>query len=743
MAEEQDTPMVEWDIANVTPQAGEVVQNTAGTLYYLPEPYPTKVVQFPETESIENQKYGGDSPEMQGWVYIDEPIQVDLRIGDRLKPVLYLHARITADGKLQFGVFAEKNDEETMMLQWDSADVKLKGEEAGCPEDIGWGTFRRGLIIADSGAVEGVLVKDGKLNLACDPKLIGPLAPCNRRNVWDTCGGGGPMVLYGYMHSLWGCIVNDVLYMHVFCHEDFSGEDNYTGDYLALNAPVYDEHGERSDCGCRLIKTDLIPPNCFSVCNIDSAFDDCLPDPDAHSLYKILGFKFSLCCGAQVVADAEKLANEVIGTAEAEDDYVLQEDIATVDDASHSGPCFTTQDRKGDIGNTYVLLTKNGGMYDGEWTVTQREHVCDSPDENIYKGWERGGHAPGFPYESEKDVGDWAESGKQSFGEAEWPSQHTRENNGDAAQGAFMYTENGKVHIDMLRCANIYEFNTAYEVKKHTVEDEDLFIDVGTCCMTCGGVVRHCFDGTAKANKEMAGGPVRYIKIDAAIEFAADYPYRPSEHGRPVHHIVVENTYYDSDPDLTVAEAIEDTLKYSPLCRLFLFDVNGTTFTAYLNREFYTTEEIVIDTCLLTVSYKVGSNTTMMDEVAFDECVYGAPDISNSVKASSVYAKRAVAAGTPCSGQAPFVPMENFYYKVSLYGDGFSTNEVGGFAENMGDMASGATLPLGSGIRMSADGGLLTVNSTEGEGTVTVNLYGNETDDTPIQSILVMVEKDD
>lgn len=721
--EQQVKPQVTWDIADVSDAS--LTQRMAGDLYYMPEPRSTNKLSYPAVESKENQAYSGDSPAIKSWAYIDAPIKVHPLLpgkpGGGTKPImtLYLHARITADGKLQLAVFAEKCEPDTMMLSWDAADVAVNG---GCVDQLTWeGDKYSDLTIADIDAADDVLVHNGKLNTKYDPKLIGPLAPCARVNIWDSCGGGGPVVTYGHLHSLWGCIVDNVLYMHVFCHEEAGSR---LGEYVVVAA------GRKGDrcaygCGCRRVKVEL-PPVLYNMC---PTVLDCPPaelDPDPYDIYDILGFKQSLCCGADIIANARRLAIEVIGVDDSGTSLLMERDIAEMDDSSAGGGCGIVQHHKGDISAEYTLLTKHGGMYNGGWVVTKRTGLCDSPKGNAFKPWST---EDGFPYEKEADHGSWEESG-QSFGGFEWPSQEDREKGGSSAQCAFLYSMSGKAHIELLRYGRILEANTVHELSGAT-STSDVYVTV-PCCTGCAGC-EACPGGTLMGAVDFgASGPTRYVHIELSAHLCR-YEYASSS---DLDRKIIAEMTWGGDKKVPIAEAVQELIEGSSVLSQLIGvrSASGSALSLYLVRK----DNNSIDTCVMDIEYKVGASASATAQVQFTECT-GRQSRALTGPATPMAARAVTAVAS--SGQAPYVPMYDFKYKVSVY-NGTEVSSVSGAAADMQDMATDATRALQDGLSIVAsDDGLLTVRSASGERTVVVNLYSGEDGTTPIQTVTVFVEK--
>lgn len=715
-------PQVTWDIADVDGKPG-ITQRTAGVQDYWPEPKSTTPVPYPGVESVENQRYAGDSPAVKSWTYVPDPIRVHQLLpgkpcGDTYPcSTLYLHARITADGKLQLAVFAEIEDEDSILVSWDAADV------AGTPgmDQLSWeGDKSPDLMIADAGAVEGVLLANGILNAKCDPRLIGPLAPCARVNIWDSCGGGGPVVTYGHLHSVWGCIVDNVLYMHVFCHEVHE-----PGEYVVLAAGG----GTGCDytCACKRVEVAL-PPVIYNMCD---TVVDCPPpvlNPDPYEIYDILGFKQNLCCGADIIADAKRLAEDVIGIDYDGPDIMIERDIAELDDPTKSGGCSIVQRHRGDIYSEYTLLTKHGGLYNGEWTVTQREGVCDSPASNTFGQWDGG---DGFPYGLEADHGDWAEPGLQSFGGLEWPSQEDREEDGASAQCAFIYSMGGRAHIDLLRYGRVFEVNTGHSIGG-APSTTDVYVTV-QCCEGCAGC-ESCPGGTAACSVDFGESePARYVHIEVHARLCK-YNYNPGTETLD-REITAEMTWGAED-NVPIAEAVRELIGGSSVLGQLIgvSYASGPELSMYLLRK----ENNSLDTCTMDIEYKVGENQSVTRRVQFTDCI-GRPSRALTGPAAPMAARAVTAMAS--SGQAPYVPMYDFRYKVSVY-NGTEVSSVSGAAADMQDMAADATRALQDGLSIVAsDDGLLTVRSASGERTVVVNLYSGADGTTPIQTVTVFVEK--
>lgn len=719
-----DKPQVTWDIADV--DNASLTQRMAGVLDYMPEPEPTLAVSYPGVESEENQAYPGDSPAMKPWTYIDSPIRVHPLLpgkpGGDINPymTLYLHARITADGKLQLAVFAEKGKADTMMLTWDAADVSGNG---GSADQLSWeGDKSPDLTIADADAVEGVLVHGGRLNTKHDPKLIGPLAPCARVNIWDSCGGGGPVVTYGHLHSLWGCIVDNVLYMHVFYHEV-----SQMGEYVVLAAGGKFGPGCDYTCSCKRVKVEL-PPVLYNMC---PTVLDCPPeelDPDPYDIYEILGFKQNLCCGADIIANARRLALEVIGVEDYGTSLLMERDIAELDDARTSGGCGIVQHHKGDISAEYTLLTKHGGLYNGEWVVTQRDGVCASPVGNTFGQWS---DKDGFPYGREADHGNWAEPGLQSFGGFEWPSQEDREEDGSFAQCAFIYSMSGRAHIDLLRYGRILEANTEHSIGG-APSTTDVYVTV-QCCEGCAGC-ESCPGGTMMGSVDFGtSGPARYVRIELAAHLCK-YMYDTASESLD-REIIAEMTWGRGE-NVSIAAAVRELIEGSSVLGQLIGvrSASGSSLSLYLLRK----DNNSIDTCTMDIEYKVGDSQSATKRVQFTECI-SKPSRALTGPATPMAARAVTAMAS--SGQAPYVPMYDFRYKVSVY-NGTEVSSVSGAAADMQDMAADATRALQDGLSIVAsDDGLLTVRSASGERTVVVNLYSGDDGTTPIQTVTVFVEK--
>lgn len=724
MADDEE-PQVTWDIADVDGKPG-ITQRMAGVQDYWPEPKSSASVSYPGVESVENQKYSGDSPAIKPWTYVPDPIKVHPLLpgkpcGDTNPcSTLYLHARITADGKLQMAIFAEREDEGSMLVSWDAADV------AGTPDigQLSWeGDKSPDLMIADADAADGVLLFNGMLNAKCDPRLIGPLAPCARVNIWDSCGGGGPVVTYGQLHSVWGCIVDNVLYMHVFLHEV-----SQLGEYVVLAASDGQIHHCGCDyiCECKRVKVEL-PPIIYNMCD---TVVDCPPpmlNPDPYEIYDILGFKQNLCCGADIIADAKRLAEDVIGIDYDGPDIMIERDIAELDDPTKSGGCSIVQRHRGDIYSEYTLLTKHGGLYNGEWTVTQRTGVCESPAGNTFGQWDGG---DGFPYGLEADHGDWAEPGLQSFGGLEWPSQEDREEDGTAATCAVVHSMSGRAQIDLLRYGRIIEANSRSIVTGQSAQSKDVYVTTH-CCTTCFGC-RSCNSGTMFGHADFSGsGPARYIRIEL---FAHLCSYMYDEASETLDREIIAEMTWGKDKSVAIGPALREMIEGSSvLSQLIAFSaVSSNSATMYLLRK----ENNSLDTCTMTITYKVGDSASSVVVVPFDDC-RGKPAAAPARSYAVSMAARPVT-DIPMSGQSPYVPMYDFRYEVTVY-KGTEASKVAGSARDMQHMASTAAAALQDGISMSADNGLLTVVSASGERTVNVTLFADD-GTTPIQTIVVFVE---
>lgn len=463
---------VVWHIADTAhPDPGGIVQLQEGNFDYMPAPRNSKPLVYPETESPENQSDGDDVPNIQGWTYIPDPIEPHPKLpGPPADSPLYLHARVDKNGMLQFGLFAKEEMPDGEM-EWEiAATVDFSGEikKLAATKDI---THR--LTIAPADEVLGFLVikdKDGKLKLneAVDPRLIGPLAPCSIVHIWDNCGGGGEALCYGHCHSLWGCIHDNVLYMHVFKHEVEDG--TYVG-WGRLDQGSGSDSGSGSrrrggtDCGCVRVPIDL-PCNTFDECPV---YDACPPTPcDVHLN---LGFHFNMCCGYEIIAHAKKVA-DMIGTVN-EPVALLERDMA--DAGPYLGPCAVRQRNSGDIYARYGLLTKHGGLYNGKWVVTQRVDVCECQEEGKLPS--KAEVPENYPYKAPEDCGTWAVPGAQDYG-PNWPGLEFR-NSDNSIKGVsgVMYGECGRTHISTLRSNNVYDMNTGHEPEYCY----DMFVNIDCC----------------------------------------------------------------------------------------------------------------------------------------------------------------------------------------------------------------------------------------------------------------------
>lgn len=509
MAEES----IEWVLAD-TNVDGTITQRKWGDLQEMPNPKGNIALQWPQVESPINQKYNGDDPAIQGWTYIPDPIIVHPGLycfpgsddggtsfgsksdeeernplggvpdenadsdADKKKATmtLYLHARVTADGRMQFGIFKKVYISDSEM-EWQLATTFVDGEIHNMLG--GKNMYPRMPISADGEDLlyRKVVDEEGnvryRLNLMVDPRLIGPLAPCSVVQVTDNCGGSELATLFGDWHSLWGCIWDDVLYMHLFHH------DTPTSFYSGYGRPVIDIDPDGNPiysrtCGCVKVPVDM------PWSNMDECPAYCGCPPDHNDLYDALGFKYNACCGYDIRPNASKLAR-YIGVDSWDVDYMERTLAETVVDGT------ITQQYETDIYARHDLLTPHGGLYDGKWVVVHRTYEdCPRPDEGSCS-WSTPQLEPHdapvpdtWPLAPVKDTGTWTELNRQEFGE-DWYKHGERLGTGGAT--GILYGQAGTVRIMATRFANIYELTTTHSPVMCT----EIEVNIGPCCGSDSG----------------------------------------------------------------------------------------------------------------------------------------------------------------------------------------------------------------------------------------------------------------